>query len=228
MELKLKVLDGKHSGQEVPVPGNRFFIGRAEDCQLRPGSDLVSRHHCVLLIDEGYVGVRDLGSKNGTYVNAERVTNERELHGGECLKVGPLEFEIVISTGVGGMKRPPVTDIKEAATRAASTIEDADDMDVTQWLAADPGEAAQHASPLTQLIAATTDTDKIDISFTREVVLGDLPSVASDAAPKAEEPKTDPKAKKPPGKLPFQPQRVMAKDSRDAASKVLDMMKKRR
>jgi len=43
MDLKLKVLEGKNAGQEVPVTGKKFFIGRAEDCHLRPGSDLISR-----------------------------------------------------------------------------------------------------------------------------------------------------------------------------------------
>lgn len=229
MELKLKVLDGKHSGEEVPVAGNKFFVGRAEDCQLRPGSDLVSRHHCVLLIDEGYVGVRDLGSKNGTYVNAEQVTNERELHAGDRLKIGPLEFEIVLSTGVGGKKRPAVTGgIKEAATRAASPTSSAGDIDVAQWLVADANQAAE-PTQIAQRVATSADTDEIDVGSTKELVLDDL--VAAEPSPpeeKIEEPKTDPNAKKPPGKLPFQPKRIMAKDSRDAAAQVLDRMKKRR
>ena len=227
MELKLKVLDGKHAGQDVSVSGTKFFIGRAEDCQLRPGSDMVSRHHCVLLVDDGYVGVRDLGSKNGTYVNAERLTGERELHAGDHLKVGPLGFAIMLSTGVGGKKRPAVSDIKEAATRAASSTVTAGDVDVSQWLTPEAGATA--ASPhLTQRMVASTDTEEIDVSSTREVVLADLSEPPSDTPTKTEGPKTDPKAKKPPGKLPFQPQRIMAKDSRDAAAQVLEMMKKRR
>ena len=56
MDLKLKVLEGKNVGQEIPVHGKKFFIGRAEDCNLRPGSELISRHHCVLLVEDGYIG----------------------------------------------------------------------------------------------------------------------------------------------------------------------------
>ena len=119
MDLKLKVLEGKSVGQEIPVRGKKFFIGRAEDCQLRPGSDLISRHHCVLLVEDGYIGVRDFGSKNGTFINDERVVGERELKPGDRLTVGPLRFEVHIAHGLGGQKRPPVVDIKEAATRTA-------------------------------------------------------------------------------------------------------------
>src|SRR4051812_34142518 len=57
MDLKLRVLEGKNAGHEIAVKGKKFFIGRAEDCQLRPGSDLISRHHCVLLVEEGYIAV---------------------------------------------------------------------------------------------------------------------------------------------------------------------------
>ena len=229
MELMLKVLDGQHAGQDVPVAGNRFFIGRADDCHLRPGSDLVSRHHCVLLIDEGYVGVRDLGSKNGTYVNAELLTNERELHSGDRLKVGPLEFAIMLTTGIGGKKRPAVTGgIKEAAQRAATTTPTASDLEVTKWLAPDEGGAGQPSPHVTQPRIAGADTEEIDLGSTEEVALAGLAEALADTPTKAEEPKTDPKGKKPPGKLPFQPQRVMAKDSCDAASQVLEKMKKRR
>ncbi len=73
MQVKLIVTQGKNAGQEVPVPGPKFFIGRAEDCDLRPQSDLISRHHCALLVEDGYVAVRDFGSKNGTFVNDQRV-----------------------------------------------------------------------------------------------------------------------------------------------------------
>jgi len=94
MEVKLVVLSGKHAGTSLPVAGPKFFIGRAEDCNLRPHSDLVSRHHCVILLEEGLVAVRDFGSKNGTYVNGERVRAEQTLKPGDVLKVGDLELKL--------------------------------------------------------------------------------------------------------------------------------------
>ena len=73
MDLKLKVLEGKHAGQQIAVKATKFLIGRAEDCHLRPGSELISRHHCALMVEDGYIAVRDFGSNNGTFVNEERV-----------------------------------------------------------------------------------------------------------------------------------------------------------
>ncbi len=68
MQLKLKVIGGSHHGEEISVTGPKFFIGRDRDCQLQLKSDVISRHHCALIFDEGYVGVRDFNSKNGTFV----------------------------------------------------------------------------------------------------------------------------------------------------------------
>ena len=90
MEVRLKVQVGKNVGQELLVPGPKFFIGRAEDCQLRPRSDLISRHHCVLLVEEGFVAVRDFGSKNGTLVNGSEIPEGQVIpvHPGDLIHVG--------------------------------------------------------------------------------------------------------------------------------------------
>jgi predicted component of type VI protein secretion system len=183
------------------------------------------------MVDDGYVGVRDLESKNGTFVNAERIIGERPLQAGDRVKVGPLEFEIVLSTGVGGKKRPAVTGgVKEAAARAASTVAD---VDVSQWLAPEAGSGAPSAGlhDTGRLTVASSDTEEIDLGATKELLLPDEANAAADATridpPAAALKKTDPKAKKEPGKLPMSA-RLMAKDSRDAAAKVLEMMKKRR
>ena len=119
MDIKLVVVGGANAGQEVPVPGPKFFIGRAEDCQLRPRSDQVSRYHAAILVEEGFVAVRDFGSRNGTFVNGERVRTERELKNGDQLRLGPLEFEVWLAVEVGGKKKPKVHSVSEAAARTA-------------------------------------------------------------------------------------------------------------
>lgn len=152
MDVKLKVLVGANVGQDVPVPAPKFLIGRAEDCQLRPKSDLISRHHCVLLVESEMVAVRDLGSRNGTYVNDQRVVGERALKTGDRLRVGPLEFELHVAAqtvpapaGLIGGKRPRVTSVREAVARTAEVAGGAPvggDDDVTKWLEGEAPEAA--------------------------------------------------------------------------------------
>ena len=96
MQVKLKVLLGSSAGKEIPVPVSRFLIGRGDDCHMRPKSDAISRNHCAILISGDSVILRDLNSRNGTFVNDERIQGDRELKAGDKIRIGKLEFEAVI------------------------------------------------------------------------------------------------------------------------------------
>jgi len=96
LQAKLKVVGGKHHGKIIPLSTHKFLIGREQDCQLRPNSELVSRHHCVFNLDDFTVRLRDLGSTNGTLVNGTRVRGEVTLKSGDRVRVGKLDFEVVI------------------------------------------------------------------------------------------------------------------------------------
>jgi predicted component of type VI protein secretion system len=136
MEVKLVVVHGKHAGQEIPIPGSKFFIGRAEDCNLRPHSDLVSRHHCVVMVEEGFVAVRDFNSKNGTFVNGEKIAGEAEIKSGDHLKVGQIEFEVQISPTLAGKKAPKVKSVQEAAARTVQSARPktgTGELDLGEW-----------------------------------------------------------------------------------------------
>lgn len=215
MDMKLKVVEGKNVGQEISVNAKKFLIGRAEDCHLRPGSELISRHHCALIVEDGYIAVRDFGSKNGTYVNEDRVVGERELKTGDRLIIGPLQFEVHVAHKVGAKKQPPVGDVKEAVARTASNAAK-DPLDVTQWLASDATADTTAAAVTDTRDASLTDTETINFSATQAV---------ANNKPSNDDSKIK-KQKKPPGKLPPIPNST--KDSQDAAAAVLSRMRKRR
>ncbi len=136
MDVKLVVTSGKHQGQVVPVARPKFLIGRADDCHLRPHSDVVSRYHCVVLVEPGFVVVRDFGSKNGTFVNDEQIMGEQELKNGDLLRVGQIEFRVELSVDVGGQAKPQVADLREAASRTVATESDPH-WDISDWLMQD-------------------------------------------------------------------------------------------
>src|SRR5919106_6663405 len=94
MELKLVVLAGAKQGLEVPLKKDKFLIGRAKECALRAGSEAISRRHCAIIRRETGWTVRDLGSRNGTHVNDEKITTEVPLKEGDELRVGPLKFRV--------------------------------------------------------------------------------------------------------------------------------------
>src|SRR5438132_4570393 len=214
MHVRLKILQGSNTGKEVKIPTPKCLIGRGEDCHLRPQSDAISRHHCVVVTTENEVIVRDLKSRNGTFVNDEQVAEEAVLLNGDILRVGPLQFEMIIEQSVAKSKRPKVADIKEAVARTAegSSVNSTSDLDdVTSWLE----EADSHEKS-----RRTTDPE------TRQFRMDDT-AAPDEAAVATAETKTvvaDAKRpdKKPPGKLPPRPTTNKA-DSREAAA---DMLKK--
>jgi predicted component of type VI protein secretion system len=96
LHAELKVLEGKQQGKLIPLGVKKFLIGREQDCQLRPTSELVSRHHCVFSMDDYTVRLRDLGSTNGTFVNGDRIQGQVVLNDGDRIQIGKLAFQIVI------------------------------------------------------------------------------------------------------------------------------------
>jgi predicted component of type VI protein secretion system len=94
MEAKLIVATGKSAGRAIVLKRPRLLIGRAEECDIRPLSDEVSRRHCQVLKESDHVAVEDLGSRNGTFVNGKRIEAKTLLHDGDRLRVGSLELTV--------------------------------------------------------------------------------------------------------------------------------------
>ena len=70
-------------------------LGRDKGCALRVPSSLVSRRHCAFQVTEAGISIRDLGSSNGTWVNAERI-QMTQLRAGDLIAVGPVVFVVRI------------------------------------------------------------------------------------------------------------------------------------
>lgn len=99
MDVRLKFLFGPLSGQTVPLAAGERIIGRDEACGFGPMSDFVSRQHCVLALTEDALTIRDLGSKNGTFVNGSRVgSSATVLTHGAIVSVGDFVFQIDIES----------------------------------------------------------------------------------------------------------------------------------
>src|SRR4051794_11913823 len=97
MKVSLVVVtSGKWEGKHIPINKAQFLIGRDEQCQLRPASPTISKRHCALTVRDGQAFLEDFKSANGTFRNGQRVVGEVELAHGDHLKVGPLEFSVLI------------------------------------------------------------------------------------------------------------------------------------
>jgi predicted component of type VI protein secretion system len=93
----LVVQTGKYQGKRIKVPETEVLIGRDETSGIRIGSDDVSRQHCRLTPTPNGLLVRDLGSRNGTFVDGVPIGNTSEilLRPGGTLTVGPMSFQLL-------------------------------------------------------------------------------------------------------------------------------------
>lgn len=86
-------------GEVLRLPGRSFILGRGNDCDVRVESEIASRAHAMLFIEDGSWVVRDRESRNGTWLNGKRVTtaslrplDEIELgEGGPVLRVVTMD-----------------------------------------------------------------------------------------------------------------------------------------
>ena len=163
MEVKLVVASGKHAGKVIPIDGSRLYIGRADDCHLQPRSELVSRHHCVILAEEGVVAVRDFGSKNGTLLNGDRIRGEQALKNGDRLQVGSLELEVQLAVPVSEENESSLPGMPEPTDRTVKSIDA--DLDLDSWLNdTETLDSTRSAGSLGETVTAATAEGKPELA----------------------------------------------------------------
>lgn len=146
MTARLVFLTGSRAGTAHDLSEEDVTFGRAPSRTIVFGSEdvLVSAHHATLAYRDGQYTLRDDGSRNGTFVNAERVTER------------VLQDEDLIQFGAGG---PGARFFLKLAVDAAPTL--------------DPSDVAQAAEMLrsTKDALGITGTASRALSTTREMVV---------------------------------------------------------
>lgn len=101
--------------------GQRVIVGRnGADAHLQLEWDHhVSRRHTRLVALQGVLHVEDLGSRNGTYIDGERIRGEQLCGPGQSLVIGATRFE-VLSAGDEANTDPTLTDAKPIANPSAA------------------------------------------------------------------------------------------------------------
>ncbi|MGB0386742.1 MAG: FHA domain-containing protein [Ardenticatenaceae bacterium] len=86
-----------------------YTLGRQSSCDICLPSRLVSRKHARLFHTNGGFFVEDLGSKNGTYINGQPITQAKPLCDGDVLQIG-LAYRLSF---IGKEETAPVGDKQE-------------------------------------------------------------------------------------------------------------------
>ncbi len=117
-QVILTVQGGRYDGHELTLPDHeQFFLGRAQDCSF-PLADreehlVISRHHCQITVGLPEIRIRDLGSRNGTFLNGQPIGRrprdvspeeasaaagpEYPVHDGDEIQIGGLVFKVHIA-----------------------------------------------------------------------------------------------------------------------------------
>jgi len=88
----LVCIGGPLSGQEFEIPSTGLVVGR--EGHVRVPDEFLSRKHFEVMPDaDGSIRVRDLGSRNGTFLNTLPAQNTK-VHGGDEIRAGVNRFRI--------------------------------------------------------------------------------------------------------------------------------------
>jgi DNA-binding winged helix-turn-helix (wHTH) protein len=67
-------------------------LGRDKAAAICLDAASVSRHHARILVEGSRATLEDLGSKNGTSLNGERLSSVRELRDGDTVRLGQVQL----------------------------------------------------------------------------------------------------------------------------------------
>jgi pSer/pThr/pTyr-binding forkhead associated (FHA) protein len=95
LQYVLRFVAGKDQGREFPLPPDlNIVIGRVSDVDVLLLDRKVSRKHAKISTHGGQVFLEDLASRNGTFVNGDRIRNV-ELKEGDEILIGSSTIKLV-------------------------------------------------------------------------------------------------------------------------------------
>lgn len=86
-------LSGSDASFVVNKPTCRIGTDASNDIVLADA--MVAKFHSQLVFEEKHYTLRDLGTKEGTWLNGEKVLIDATIYDGDQLKIGPYTFNFV-------------------------------------------------------------------------------------------------------------------------------------
>jgi serine phosphatase RsbU (regulator of sigma subunit) len=118
--LRVPVSGPISPGQTFPLTGESTVLGRHPECSIVLEAGAISRQHARILKAGDDFYLEDLHSRNGTFLNGERVDGRARLSDGDELKVCDLVFTVHL----GLPDAIPLTRSFAAANEAVVMVDD--------------------------------------------------------------------------------------------------------
>lgn len=204
MVAKLIVASGKSAGRSITLKHGKLLIGRAEECDIRPLGEEVSRRHCAVVAEGNGLTVEDLKSRNGTYLNGVKIAAKVTAADGDVIRVGPLELKV--SCAVPAASKP----MDDVSRWLMADDEPAGMFDTTQTVRA-PGVSPSTSPPQ----AADAADSAVPVGAESAAASGDSSSSSVSAIEALIAARTNP------GVIPAESRVQKAGNSKDAAADAL-------
>ncbi len=125
--IRMTVVEGPHAGQEFSFSQHdHFIVGRSSQAHFRLASldKHISRYHFMVEVNPPQCLLLDLGSRNGTYVNDQKV-RVTAIRNGDLIRAGQTKLQVVIEAASDpsaalAVKPPPP--VKREVTPSAPTV----------------------------------------------------------------------------------------------------------
>lgn len=113
---RLYVLTGLENTPEIVIDQEEFVIGRRAEngCNYVINEPFISPRHCMIITHKGSYAIRDLNTKNGTFINGERIPRDRDV-------VVPIGSEVSITERIKLELWDPDTVVNMETRRAGQT-----------------------------------------------------------------------------------------------------------
>ncbi len=104
MSTELHIQWGEGNTRVVPLTG-AVTVGRSPECDIVVADPEVSWKHCTFWLEHGVPWIRDLSSRNGTYVAGKAIHRATPLTDGAKVKAGSFEATVA---GAASLALAPV------------------------------------------------------------------------------------------------------------------------
>lgn len=129
-------------------------LGRDPNCWLVVDDRVASRRHAQLHVDPTIVRLEDLGSRNGTFINGQRVNGLQQLHDGDAMSLGLSTLIFTHPCVAGGPRRPMAAVPNRRASDATGVLSVIGTLIDKAIVAGDFPEADRFASVLHKRLGA--------------------------------------------------------------------------
>ena len=106
VEPRLFAVRGPLKGLVIPLPQGEYWVGRQPTNDLQLEDNAVSRRHCLFIRSGDTCILKDLASRNGTFVTGTPVT-EQQLEPGDEIGIGGSVFCYLVDPSAGPPPEKP-------------------------------------------------------------------------------------------------------------------------